>query len=423
MKLIERIHAFAIVRGFAVIFMIILHTGLHEWAGAQELESDVGGTDPVMGLLIFFLTLAGVYSTILGAVNSFMFYRRIETGKNTPSQLTNYGILMGICLIVLNFIFRLGFSGDSGWVYFLVKTGQSTTFQPFWLVSSSALTILGLNSILIPFLLQIIHTHLSHGLKNRQSYVILFFFGCFVLLLTLPLRWWGAPLVDNLISSKQYFLAWLLGCFVYDNFPLFPFMAYAAFGSILGISLARKERASHILEYTWFQTLFWSGIGIIGLIPLGGIHPGLIYATTRLAILEDYFRHIAQLGIIFLFFSVALSIIDFVSSPRKERRVKGFRFISCYGMISLTIYMFEAFFSGLINGLLNLISSFQGWNATLGWVIVEGIILTLIWGVVAYFWERVGYKYSVEWFLIWIAGKISGKKSEKYHMERVEMSP
>ena len=76
MKLIERIHAFDIVRGFAVIFMIILHTGLHEWAGAQEL-------------------------------------------------------------------------------------------------------------------------------KNRQSYVILFFFGCFVLLLTLPLRWWGAPLVDNLISSKQ----------------------------------------------------------------------------------------------------------------------------------------------------------------------------------------------------------------------------
>ncbi|MCF2139955.1 MAG: hypothetical protein K9W44_07865 [Candidatus Lokiarchaeota archaeon] len=419
MKIIERIQAFDVVRGFAVIFMVILHTGLHEWLGAQELEGGEQQADPVMGFLIFFLTIAGVYSTILVAVNSYMFYRRIESGKNTPTQLTYYGLFLGIFLIALNFVFRIFLSGDSGWLYFLVKNGNPTFSEPFWLVSSSALTILGLNSILVPLIMRILNSRLTSGLKNRQVYVILFWMGSLILLLTLPFRWMGAPVVDSLIDSHRYVLAWILGCFVYDNFPLFPFVAYACFGAILGIALARKEKPKYILEYTWFQTIFWFGVGFLGMYSLGGIHPGLIYETSRIALLEDFFRHITQLGVVFLFFSLALSIVDFAPHDRKIRRIKGFRFITRYGMISLTVYIFEAFFSGLITGLLNLIPAFHNWNASLMWVIVLGVVLAGLWGVAAKFWEKVGYKYSVEWWLIWIAGKFSGKKSEKYQMERI----
>lgn len=419
-KIIERVHAFDVVRGFAVIFMIVMHTGLHEWLGAQELEGGSQDPDPLIGVLIFFLTLAGVYSAILGAVNSYMYYRRIESGRNQPKQLILYGCLLGSILILLNFIFRIFFSGDSGMVYFWIKTGESIPFDPYWLISSSAPTILGLNSIILPLILNAILKRTNVEKNFKRVYIILFVLGVLILVLSLPIRLYLTPFVDTLISQDHYLLAWFLGIFVFDNFPIFPLTSYACFGAILGIALARKEKSQFILRYTWFQAVFWFIVGIIGIMVGGGIHPALIYENSPAGLLEDFFRLTTQLGMVFIFFGMALMIVDYSPSQKKEKRIKGFKFISRCGMISLTVYIFEALFSGLVARIFNSIPSFDNWNASMVNVVLLGFGLVFFWGGLAKWWEKKAFKYSVEWWMIQLAGKLSGKKSEKYNLDRLD---
>lgn len=52
----KRIYAFDFIRGIAVIFLIILHTGLNEWTSSAALEAGAQESDPVINVLVFFVT-------------------------------------------------------------------------------------------------------------------------------------------------------------------------------------------------------------------------------------------------------------------------------------------------------------------------------------------------------------------------------
>ena len=92
----KRIYAFDFIRGIAIILLIILHTGLNEWTGSTELESGAQESDPVINVIVFFVTQAGVYYTILGAVNGYMIYQRIKSNRNSPKQIALAAIVMGV---------------------------------------------------------------------------------------------------------------------------------------------------------------------------------------------------------------------------------------------------------------------------------------------------------------------------------------
>ena len=52
----KRIYAFDFIRGIAVIFLIILHTGLNEWTSSAALVAGAQESDPVINVLVFFVT-------------------------------------------------------------------------------------------------------------------------------------------------------------------------------------------------------------------------------------------------------------------------------------------------------------------------------------------------------------------------------
>ena len=58
----------------------------------------------VMSFLVFFVSIGGIYSAILGTVHAFMFYRRVDAGINKPRQLVLSGLTACIILISLNFL-------------------------------------------------------------------------------------------------------------------------------------------------------------------------------------------------------------------------------------------------------------------------------------------------------------------------------
>ena len=96
-----RIKFFDVTRGWAMFFLIILHTGLHLWTGAEGEQSGAGPAGFLMSFLTFFVSIGGIYSAVLGAVNAFMFYKRVDSGENKPKQLVLSGLIAGFTLILL----------------------------------------------------------------------------------------------------------------------------------------------------------------------------------------------------------------------------------------------------------------------------------------------------------------------------------
>ena len=89
-------------------------------------------------------------------------------------------------------------------------------------------------------------------------------------------------------------------------------------------------------------------------------------------------------------------------------------------MISLTVYIFESLITATFRQILNLIPFFDGWNESMLEVNLFGMFLAIIWGFIAFLWEKANYKFTVEWGLIKIIEKLSGKKSDKYNLSRLE---
>ncbi len=415
----KRIYAFDFIRGIAVVLLIILHTGLHEWTSSAALESGSQESDPIINIMVFFVTQASVFHTIFGTVNGFMIYSRVSSGRNTPKQLFLAGIIMAICLIFWNYLFRLLFSADSGILYFLIGTGEIHVPEPHWLISSSTLLMVGLNSIIIPGVLALLFMKNNHS-KARRNYWILGALGLLVLVLTPFMRDWFARDVETLMEQGKFISAAFLGAVVFDNFPIFPYAGFALMGSILGIALARNESRGKILLYVGIQGVFWFVIGMIGLQTLGGIDPSTIDLNTTEALLEDTYRQYGQLGISFLYFLLALCLFDYISPTTQARRTKYFPWLRRFGMISATVYVFESLLAATFRHLLNAIPWFGGWNESMGGVIFYGLFLACVWGLITYFWEKINYKFSLEWGLIQIIKIGSGKQSDKYDLTRLK---
>ncbi len=368
---------------------------------------------------MFFVTQAGVYFTILGAVNGYMIYNRIKSNRNSPKQIALAALVMGICLIIWNFIFRFLFSADSGIIYFFIGTGEIQPLHAEHVVMTSTISMLGSSTIIIGCTLALLFRKQGYK-KSQRNYIILGIFGLFFLILGPFVREAFARIVEADIANGQYFRAILLAPWVYDNFPIFPYGGFSLFGAILGIALAREESQIKISLYCLIQGIIWLSIGMIGLNSLGGIDPSTIYMNTTDALLEDCYRQYGQLGTVFFYFLAALLLFDFISPEKQIKRTRYFKWLRRFGMISLTVYIFESLLTVLFRQILNLIPFFDGWNESMLGVILLGMFLAVIWGFFAFLWEKISYKFTVEWSLIKIIEKLSGKKSDKYNLSRLE---
>jgi len=417
----KRIYAFDFIRGIAIILLIVLHTGLNEWTGTAALEGGTQESDPVINVLVFFVTQAGIYYTILGAVNGYMIYKRITSNRNSPKQIALAAIVMGVTLIIWNFIFRLLFSADSGVLYFLVGTGEIQPIPAEHAIMTSTISMLGNSTIIIGCTLALLLRKQGHE-KSQRNYIILAIFGLFFLILAPFVREAFARIVETDIANGQYFRAILLSPWVYDNFPIFPYGGFSLMGAILGIALAREESPIKISLYCLIQGIIWFTIGMIGLSSLGGINPSNIYLNTTHALLEDNYRQYAQLGTVFFYFLAALLLFDFIPPEKQIKRTRYFKWLRRFGMISLTVYIFDSMFTASFRQVLNLIPFLSGWNESMFGVILFGTFLMIIWGFFAYLWEKINYKFTVEWSILKIIEKLSGKKSDKYDLSRINKS-
>ncbi len=401
----KRLYSLDIFRGLAIMMVIIFHRFMYDWPGSDFFFTNPAGflEIPWFTAIMFFAGMGGIFSTISGVVTGYSTHNRITSGKGNKKMIFYAGLFSFLWLIVVDYIRKFLFSTKSyfeGEFFFGLVTGsllEGTLVVPQLelLYYTSTLAIIGLSGFIVPALMIILSR--KGGIEKVRRTKIIFGTLAAVILIGTPFLSISLdPIVVDLFISGNYLLGFLLTLLVSPYFPIFPIVAYALLGGIIGISLARDEKKRNI-------TIIWLVFGF-ALLSIGNYI--LLSALIRFSFYNYNFVRFMQLGVYIMIIIVLLRLVDLKSEEKQEKIAKKFSLVIMFGRASLTIFVFEAFLATIFHVILNLI--IPGWNTEPLVVLIFGIFNLALWWIILHFWQKKDFKGSVEWMGGYVVRKLSG---------------
>ena len=403
----KRLYSLDIFRGIAIMMVIIFHRFMYDWPGVNFFfEEDAGFLMmPWLTAIMFFAGMGGIFSTISGVVTAYSTHNRISSGKGNKKMIFYAGLFSFLWLVLVDYIRKFLFSTKSYWeptdnYLFGIITGsllEGTLVVPQLelLYYTSTLAIIGLSGFIVPTLMILLSR--KGGIeKVRRTKLIFGTLAAIILVITPFLSIFLDPIVVDLFVSGNYLLGFLLALFVSPYFPIFPILAYALLGGIIGISLARDEKRRNI-------TITWIVVGFV-MLSIGNYI--LISALTRFSFYNYNFVRFMQLGVYIMIIIILLRLVDLKPEEKQEKIAKRFSPVIMFGKASLTIFVLEAFLATIFHVILNLI--IPGWNTEPFVVLIFGIFNLAVWWIILHFWQKKDFKGSVEWMGVYVVRKLSG---------------
>jgi hypothetical protein len=90
--------------------------------------------------------------------------------------------------------------------------------------------------------------------------------------------------------------------------------------------------------------------------------------------------------------------------------LNGLTFLKWFSRVSLSIYMLETTTSELLR--IAWFSVIPSWNQTINGCLLFGGLNIMLWIIILYFWSRINFKYSLEYYWVKWFHRI-GKESTK----------
>ncbi|MHA2295551.1 MAG: heparan-alpha-glucosaminide N-acetyltransferase domain-containing protein [Candidatus Hodarchaeales archaeon] len=414
----KRYTTFDFIRGIGIIAVIIVHRIVWDYyytnsglIPTSEIKLDL------LGILFLFLSMAGIFYVMSGAVNTYVNFNRLKENQISIHQLIISGWITGLSLIVISYIFRfLLFRSIKDWtalITYFVLYGEIRTIKYTIALASGTLWIIGALIILVSTLMGI-YIHFLGFNKIYRLYIIYMVISLLILALTVPLTVLIGPSLEESIYSENWIYFFFFSPLVYGYFPIFPYVGFGCLGAILGLALAKNEKKIHIASYMVLSSLLYLVIGLL----LFGNSGSLVISYTSLEAIKNLFaRQMLQLSFYFLIIALLLFVFDFSSEKYQLKWKKNTYWINEFGKNALTIYVFEGFVSAVMIRIF-----YPFWNtysSTLLEATLFGLLNLVIWIIIFMIWRKTGYIGSLEWIMIKTVKKISGKRST--HFEETDV--
>jgi len=403
----KRLYSLDIFRGIAIMMVVIFHRFMYDWPGVNFFfEEDTGFLMmPWLTAVMFFAGMGGIFSIISGVVTAYSTYNRVSSGKGNKKMIFYAGLFSFLWLTVIDYIRKFLFSTKSYWeptdnYLFGIITGsmlEGTLVVPQLelLYYTSTLAIIGLSGFIVPALMILLSR--KGGIeKVRRTKFIFGTLAAVILIATPFLSILLDPIVVDLFVSGNYLLGFLLALLVSPYFPIFPILAYALLGGMIGLSLARDEKKRNV-------TIIWLVFGFV-MLSIGNYI--LISFLTRFHFYSYNFVRFMQLGVYIMIIIILLRLIDLKPEEKQEKIAKKFSPIIMFGRASLTIFVLEAFLATIFHVILDLINPL--WNTEPFVVLIFGIFNLAVWWIILHFWQKKDFKGSVEWMGVYVVRKLSG---------------
>jgi len=388
------------LRGLAVMLIILFHSSIYNFANIHLLDFS---NPPVIVVLISFMGLwGGMFIIYSMSVNTLMLG---SATRNSMSFKPFYFlILAGLFYLAVHFILNL-FLGRWNVDFvnnqpiltetaYLFRNGSLTAPAGIKLFDGSSIGTIGLNLIILILLLYLIF---RKGSMAGTGHFFLFAgtAGTLIMLLSF-VRVYFFPFFAGIIESDQYFTGILLSFLLANPYPLLPYLAYGVFGIMIGLMIHRgKDR---LLKRAMVPLgLFFMAYGLAGMMNFDKTisRPDFFW----------YFKTNFELGL----FILMIVLCRFYPSPGSPV-LKSLVMLQWFSRVSLTIYLLETTVSEVLR--LAGLRLFPGWNETINGCLAFGAVNIIFWTVLLFYWRRVNFKYSIEYFWVALFEKL-GKKSTK----------
>jgi hypothetical protein len=383
-----------ILRGFGVFMVVWLHSAFYYFDGLYDL--DLNNPPLIVTLIGLLLMFAGLFAMISGTAHTLQLHRKADSGYE-PKKILIFNSISGLLILAIGYAYFI-FTG-AGLVHFetrsmnnsmlvdLIRYGRISTVLSERILYVDSLTMIGMNILIMGLIFVLANRWVRNKkLQSWSSFYLLSALGVFLFsLVRLPLY----DIYLKAVAGKQLGMVLLLNGFVNKNNPLLPYLAFGLMGAWLASML--KERGWRSLVHTALPlSLALLTTGIL-------LYIGLPDTMLQRSIdLKWYAIMTAQLG---LFLGMILAVLrhyDF----RREENAQHMSFVSTFiyrfGVAGLTAFFVESVVSACIYRVLSL--SIPGLHFGLFASLLYGFALALCWGFFLMLWERVQFRYGLEYF-------------------------
>jgi len=410
------------LRGFLILYVIFIHAVL-----LVIFQADYGYIDmlpawliAVMFPMLLIAMWGPMFSMMSATTNTLIVHKQLNTGKPITSVISTR-MLSYVLIIIIHFInvlFFIHFLPIDGEIYRsllcgILETGQITLPNILMFLNSGTLLLIGLSGLLINLILFIIWKKNKH--RNLKKTAIIFLV---LSILFLAIRPFIYPIMEQFIldlaNHNQYLPAILLSWLFRGQFGLIPMAAIPFFGVIFGLLLAGNANKHTVKKVGFglsFLMLLCAGlfIGLFGIPDLT-----LPYWPVQMVAIN--------LMIMTLVTTILILRFEFANKQLQHKQIKRTIFLRRFSMITLTIFVFESIISVLWANIFTfLFTDPFPFNVLADFLFVLCVLIT--WYIIVRAWEKIDFKYSIEWWMMKIIGRITGKKSGKLDVQSVLYHP
>ena len=418
----NRILSLDILRGSLILYVVFIHAVL---LIIFQANYDYIDLLPIWLIAVMFPLLiiamwGPLFSMMSATTNTIIVYNQLEKGSSLPTlikhRMTSYVLIIIVHLI--NMTFFIHFIPLDGEIYRSMiggslETGQLIIPNILMFLNSGTLLLIGLSGVIINVILFILWKNNGHRQIKRTAAVFII-----LALLLLLIRPFIFPVMESIIAQlvqqNNLIVAIPLSWLFRGQFGLIPMAAIPFFGVIFGLLFVTKSSKKQILKFGL--------IAIVGMLLLALGFLG-IYGIPDLT-LPYWPVAMVAFNLMLMILVTTLMIIryDCSSTEKRLKYAKRTIFFRRFSMITLSMFVFESIIAVLWAKLFTLlfVDPFP-FNVVADLIFLFCVLAT--WYVIARLWEKINFKYSIEWFMVQIIARMQGRSSQKLNVESVLYHP
>lgn len=441
-----------ITKGLAILGVVLVHALINGiWFYPENALNSL--PLPVLALLsplVILATWAGFFELMSGLSNMYNVYnrviiRKLPFGKSVQGPLVN-----STGLLIVHFLFVIFFSHRRNAPYprvydrevHTLVTGSLeqgklhlTDFQFFFF--ADVLGSIALAGYLSVFLIWVLYK--IDGLENPKfawKFFLASAIGFFVI--SFPIWNWGYDVTQDLLidgSPSALVLALPLSMLAGAFQPFFPIAGFGIVGLILGLLVAVKNHKEEEPDY--YQTkqpitadqfinriapisflLFIVFFMIHYILPGGKLLDVLVYYRLPPTLLA--------LNVALMLWGIKLTFILFENHDEETRAKISRRTLPIrrFGMVSLSVYVFESVLNGGLSYVYHQLiddpatEKVESFSAPIP-IIFYVLLVFVFWFAFVRLWEKAGFAYGIEYWVIRIGSRFRSTKSRKLDLRFV----
>ncbi|HNZ47718.1 MAG TPA: hypothetical protein PKN92_02625 [Candidatus Hydrogenedentes bacterium] len=419
------------LRGFFILFVICIHavSGVIYGNNAQALENVPLWQIILFAPLLLISTWAPIFVVISGMAQAYVLSGLILSKKAANAlSLRNFfgGVLVTSLFLYLLSLVNMAFfhhpmdyAGEFRYTFLTgaLHAGHWVPFDMRLLFYNDALSMISINGLLVTCILYFLWK-INWIPRTRKASLLLLGVAASFFALSPLLHQKLDPIFLTAVENGHAGTAFFLRFFVGIGFSTFPYAAYGLTGAILGLFLAKRKEEIWLRRdgYRAATAMVLSSVvlmGITGFAPKDVIHHPYPFKMQLLV-----------LGTILLTCIWLILKLEYFTEEQRAYRAKKTVWLRRFGLLALTIFCFESVLSMLFSKAYCFLWGFdEAFPKTAPHILFFLALNVLFWTFVLKFWEKINFKYSIEWWISCLAGIVRGRPSARLQADAVLYKP